>query len=69
MTHRVVSVTREENGWRVRLNGVDVVSFFGPHAQDRAFRERDELAKVLDAQTLDDLSDRHARAHLFEIVR
>jgi hypothetical protein len=67
--HRVLTVTREENGWRVRLNGVDVVSFVGPHAQDWAFRERDELAQVLDAQSSDDLSDRHARAHLFEIVR
>jgi hypothetical protein len=67
--HRVLTVTREENGWRVRLNGVDVVSFVGPHAQDWAFRERDELAQVLDAQSSDDLSDRRARAHLFEIVR
>ena len=69
MVHRVLTVTREENGWRVRLNGVRVVSFFGPHAQDGAFRERDELAQVLDAQSSDDLSDRHATAHLFEIVR
>lgn len=67
--HRVLTVTREENGWRVRLNGVDAVSFVGPHAQDWAFRERDELAQVLDAQSSDDLADRHARAHLFEIVR
>jgi hypothetical protein len=69
MTHRILSVTREENGWRVRLNGVDVVSFFGPNAQDWAFRERDELAQVLDAQPSDDLSHSHGRAHPFEIVR
>jgi hypothetical protein len=69
MNHRVLNVTHEENGWRVRLDGVDIVSFFGPHAEDWALRERDELAQLLDAQTSVDSSDHEARAHLFEIVR
>jgi hypothetical protein len=51
MTHRALIVTGEENVWWVRLDGVEVVSFYGPHAQEWAYREREELAQLLDAQT------------------
>jgi hypothetical protein len=51
MKHRALIVAREENVWWVRLDGVEVVSFCGPHAQEWAYREREELAQLLDAQT------------------
>jgi hypothetical protein len=51
MKHRVLVIIGEEDGWRVRLDGVDVVSFFGPYAQEWAVREREELAQLLDAQS------------------
>jgi hypothetical protein len=50
MKRRDLIVTGEENVWWVRLEGVDVVSFSGPHAQQWACREREELAQLLDAQ-------------------
>jgi hypothetical protein len=50
MKHRALVVTNEENIWWVRLNGVEVVSFVGPHAEQWAYREREELAQLLDAQ-------------------
>ena len=51
MTQRVLTVTGDEkSGWCVRLDGVEVVSFVGPHAQQWAFREWEELAQLLDAQ-------------------
>jgi hypothetical protein len=51
MKHRVLVIIGEEDGWRVRLDGVDVVSFFGPYAQEWAVREHEELAQLLDAQS------------------
>jgi hypothetical protein len=51
MKHRTLIVTGEENVWWVRLDGVEVVSFCGPHAQEWAYREREELAQLLNAQT------------------
>lgn len=51
MKHRVLVIVGEEDGWRVRLDGVDVVSFFGPFALEWAVREREELAQLLDAQS------------------
>jgi hypothetical protein len=51
MKRRALIVTREENVWWVRLEGVDVVSFSGPHARQWAHREREELAQLLDAQS------------------
>jgi hypothetical protein len=51
MKYRALVIIGEEDGWRVRLDGVDVVSFFGPYAQEWAVRERDELAQLLDAQS------------------
>lgn len=50
MKHRTLIVTGEENIWWVRLDGVEVVSFFGPSAQQWAYREREELAQLLEAQ-------------------
>ena len=49
MKDRVLVIIGEEDGWRVRLDGVDVVSFFGPYAQESAVREQEELAQLLDA--------------------
>ena len=69
MKHQRLIVIGEENGWCVRLNGVDVVSFFGPHAQEWACREREELAQLLDAQSSGDPSDRHDRAQPFATPR
>jgi hypothetical protein len=63
MKLRPLVVTREGNGWCVRLDGVDVVGFFGPHAQEWAVREREELAQLLDAQPYDDSADRDNKAH------
>jgi hypothetical protein len=51
MKHRVLVIIGEEDGWRVRLDGVDVVSFFGPYAREWAVREGEELAQLLDAQS------------------
>jgi len=50
MKHRALIVTSEENVWWVRLDGVEVVSFSGPHARHWAHRERIELAQLLEAQ-------------------
>src|SRR5262245_58175834 len=50
MKSQGLSVIRDKNGWSVRLDGVDVVSFVGPHAQQWAFREREELAELLNAR-------------------
>jgi hypothetical protein len=60
MRHRVLVVIGEEDGWRVRLDGVDIVSFFGPHAQEWAVREQEELAQLLEARSScgDPLDDR-----------
>ena len=53
--HRVLIVTSDgENEWSARLDGVEVVSFVGPHAQEWAFRERGELAQLLDAHSYGD---------------
>ena len=57
MKHRALIVTDEENVWCVRLDGVLVVSFFGPHAQQWALREREELAQLLEAQSDVDLDE------------
>jgi hypothetical protein len=59
MKHRALIVTREENVWWVRLDGVAVVSFSGPHAQQWAYREREELAQLLDAQPHTELDEQH----------
>lgn len=48
MKHRTLIVTGEENIWWVQLDGVEVVSFFGPYAQQWAYREREELAQLLE---------------------
>ena len=50
MKHRALIVTGEQNIWWVRLDGVEVVSFFGPYAQEWAYREREELEQLLEAQ-------------------
>jgi hypothetical protein len=50
MKHKALIVTDEKNIWWVRLDGVEVVSFFGPHAKQWAYREREELAQLLEAQ-------------------
>jgi hypothetical protein len=42
-----VSVIREKSGWCVRWNGVNVVTFDGPHAEEWALREREELVALL----------------------
>src|SRR5262245_66656743 len=49
MKHKAVMVTSEENIWWVRLDDVEVVSFSGPHARQWAYREREELAQLLEA--------------------
>ena len=55
---RVLMVIDDGDGWGVRLDGVEVVSFTGPHAREWAVREREELAQLLDAQS-------SGRAHPF----
>jgi hypothetical protein len=65
----VLMVIGDGNGWCVRLEGVEVVSFTGPHAQEWAVREREELAELLDAQSYGGPSERHDRAHPFAIWR
>jgi hypothetical protein len=57
MKHRALIVTGVENVWWVRLDGVDVVSFSGPHARQWACREREELAQLLEAQADTDLDE------------
>ncbi len=69
MENRVLIATPDQNGWRVRLNGIEVVSFFGPHAQEWALRERDELAQLLNAEPCDDPQDRRDEAHPFVTSR
>jgi hypothetical protein len=49
MNQRVLVATPDENGCRVRLNGIEVVSFFGPHVREWALQEREELARLLNA--------------------
>lgn len=51
MKNPVLVIIGEDDGWRVRLDGVDVVSFFGPYAQEWAVREREELAQLLNARS------------------
>src|SRR5262245_46688146 len=51
MNHRVLLVIGEEDGWRVQLDGVDIVSFFGPYAREWAVREQEELEQLLDARS------------------
>jgi len=67
MKHRNLIVTSEENIWWVRLDGVEVVSFFGPHAQQWAFRERIELAELLEAQS-DAEQDEHEHDSVSQAV-
>jgi hypothetical protein len=55
----IVIVTGEGDGWHVRLDGVDVVSFLGPHAHEWALREREVLAHLLSAQRDSDRLDRY----------
>ena len=70
MKHRNLIVTSERNIWWVRLDGVEVVSFFGPHAQKWAFRERAELTQLLEAQPDADLDEQnHRSAHSSSISR
>jgi hypothetical protein len=59
MKHKALIVTVEENIWWVRLDGVEVVSFSGPHAQQWAYRERIELAQLLEAQRDAEPDDQH----------
>ncbi len=59
MKHRALIVTREEKVWWVRLDGAVVVSFFGPHAKQWAYREREELAQLLAAQLDAELDEQH----------
>jgi hypothetical protein len=59
MKHRALFVSREENVWWVRLDGAVVVSFFGPHAKQWAYREREELAQLLAAQHDAELDEQH----------
>jgi len=61
-------VIDDGDGWGVRLDGVEVVSFTGPHAREWAVCEREELAQLLDAQSHGGSSDRHYRAHSFLAV-
>jgi hypothetical protein len=63
MKHRVLVIISAEDGWHVRLDGVDVVSFFGPYAQEWAFREREELAQLLDAQSYGNPLDHRDNVH------
>ncbi len=69
MKDRVLIVVNKQNGWSVRLDGVEVVRFFGPHAEQWAFRECDELTDLLDAQLGSNLPDRHHGEHLVAIPR
>jgi hypothetical protein len=67
----VSAMKQRENIWSVRLDGVEVVSFFGPHAQQWAFREREELAQLLEAQPdaePDDLRHRRTAFPFFDVA-
>jgi hypothetical protein len=59
MKHGALVVSNEENIWWVRLDGVEVVSFFGPHAKQWAYRERGELEQLLEAQLDPELDEQH----------
>jgi len=59
MKHRALVVTHEENIWWVRLDGVVVVSFSGPHARQWAYREREELTQLLEAQLEPELDEQY----------
>jgi hypothetical protein len=59
MKQRTLLVACEENVWWVRLDGVAVVSFFGPHAREWAYREREELAQLLEAELDAELDGQH----------
>ena len=59
MKHKALIVTDEKNIWWVRLDGVEVVSFFGPHAKQWAYREREELAQLLEAQLDAELDEQY----------
>ena len=59
MNQRALIVTGEENVWWVRLDGVEVVSFFGPHAEQWAYREREELEQLLEAQLDAERDEQH----------
>src|SRR6187200_1967115 len=65
---RVLVVIDDGDGWGVRLDGVEVVSFTGPHARQWAVCEREELEQLLDAQSPGGSSDRHYRALPFLAV-
>jgi hypothetical protein len=67
MKDRMLVVVNKQNGWSVRLDGVEVVRFFGSHAEEWAFRECEELTHLLDAQLCSNLPDRHDGPHLFAI--
>ena len=65
---RVLVVIDDGDGWGVRLDGVEVVSFIGPHAREWAVCEREELEQLLDGQSHGGSSDRHYRALPFLAV-
>jgi hypothetical protein len=49
MNRLVLVATLDRKTWGVELNGIEVVSFCGPHAYERALHERDELDQLLSA--------------------
>src|SRR5262245_14327466 len=63
MNRGVLTVVEHNQGWYVRLDGVNVVSYFGPRAQEWAFREREELAQLLEAQPYGQPYDCRDRAY------
>jgi hypothetical protein len=68
MKHKALIVTVEENIWWVRLDGVEVVSFSGPHARQWAHRERIELAQLLEAQRDAEPDEHHEEEQHYETV-
>jgi hypothetical protein len=64
VNERVLIATQDQNGWRVRLNGIKVVSFFGPHAHEWAVREQKALAELLATK-----DDTHTEARPFQTRR
>jgi len=68
MKHRALIVTVEENIWWVRLDGVEVVSFSGPHARQWAYTERIELAQLLEAQRDAESDEHHEEEQHYETV-
>ena len=68
MKHKAVIVTDEKNVWWVRLDGVEVVSFFGPHAKQWAYRERVELAQLLEAQLDAEPDEQHHEERVSRVV-